>query len=626
MIRETKLVGWFKTVLWAVVISGLVAGAGRFVFGLGASTNMLDTLPWGWWKIFNMVAGAALATSGFVVAAIIYILQWDRYRSVARLSVLVGFLGYGSSLTALLFDIGLPHRGWHPFFIWNPHSFLFEVFWCVSIYWGVTALELLPIITERLPFPKFTHTVHEKILPVVVLGITLSTMHHSSLGSLFMTSPTRLHPLWHSYWIPPEFFISAMGAGLSTIVLLMLAVSHLYQRPRDQKALEGLAKGSAIFLGIYLVIKIIDFSINQKWSFVFGPDLSWESAVFWAEISLQALLPLVFLSFARFRKNEITLTIGAASAFLGLIMHRVDTGIVGYFRTSEAIYIPNISEFLVSFAVLSAAGLVFFFLVERFFVLEEPKAHASAHGGGDAHARPAVLLSRDEILTVLKGSGVRRVLIIFFIMVPLTWISLRDQATGAFKPILSPVEADIHRLTDQPEVFRIDADQNGMYTDFTHEEHQQDLAKLYSVTKEKTCIKCHHLGMPRQEKPVACRVCHRDMEVPSEFFNRDKHKEHIEKTEDFEKLAQVDLVDRKAVFSACMECHKDDMSGLRNYQDRGLGWTAPGFKDAMHGNCLTCHRMREWMLEQHQPQDPESTGNCLFCHRQWADAGMFENR
>ena len=159
-----------KLGMWALAIAGAVVGFGRFAFGLGASTNMLDSLPWGWWKIFNMVAGAALATSGFVIAAVIYILRLKRYYPVARLSVLIGFLGYGSSLFSLLFDIGLPHRGWHPFFMWNPHSFLFEVFWCVSIYWGVTALELLPILSERFPFPKVTHFLHEIMLPFVVLG------------------------------------------------------------------------------------------------------------------------------------------------------------------------------------------------------------------------------------------------------------------------------------------------------------------------------------------------------------------------------------------------------------------------------------------------------------------------
>ncbi len=629
MIADTKLVRWFKAVLWAVALSGLVAGAGRFIFGLGAATNMTDSLPWGWWKIFNMVAGAALATSGFVVAAIIYIFQWDRYRSVARLSVVVGFLGYGSSLFSLLFDIGLPHRGWHPFFMWNPHSFLFEVFWCVSVYWSVTALELVPILTERMPFPKVTNWIHDKILPVVVLGITLSTMHHSSLGSLFMASPTRLYPLWHSFWIPPEFLISAMGGGLATIALLLLATSHLYGRKPDAQALDGLAKGAVLFLWLYLIIKIADFSVNGKWGFVFGPDLTWESVVFWVEISLQALVPVLLLSVPRWRRSEPVLTVAGLCALFGLLMHRIDTGIVGYFRTSEAIYIPNLSELLVSFGVLSAAGLFFFFLVERFYILDADHDQ----GGSDHHAAHEStgikLWTKKEFWSLMTGPATRRVVLTLVVVVPLTWISLRDQATGAFQPLQTPVTAAINELDSERQVFRIDANQNGMHTDFGHYQHQQDLAGLYGFAPAQSCNKCHHLRLPGEEKEQsACRKCHRDMQIASPLFSADRHRQHAEEKSIDPKCAaidfwQIELQDRQATFAACACCHEQNMAGLLAYQQRGFDMRAPSFTTAMHGNCLTCHRLRERMQPEQQPDQATSTGNCLFCHRQWADPGMF---
>ena len=122
-----------KDVLWFLAAAGLLAAIARLATGLGASTNMTDALPWGLWKIVNMVAGAALATGGFIIAGAIYVFRLDRYRPLARLAVLIGFIGYGASLTALLFDLGLPHRFWHPLVMWNPRSFLFEVFWCVCV-------------------------------------------------------------------------------------------------------------------------------------------------------------------------------------------------------------------------------------------------------------------------------------------------------------------------------------------------------------------------------------------------------------------------------------------------------------------------------------------------------------
>ena len=35
------------------------------------------------------------------------------------------------------------------------------------------------------------------------------------------------------------------------------------------------------------------------------------------------------------------------------------------------------------------------------------------------------------------------------------------------------------------------------------------------------------------------------------------------------------------------------MGGLAAYEDRGFSHRAPGFEHAMHGACMTCHRLEE---------------------------------
>jgi Ni/Fe-hydrogenase subunit HybB-like protein len=89
-------------------------------FGLGATTNLDDAVPWGLWKILNMVAGVALATGGFTVGLLATVLHVKRLQPLVRPAILIALLGYGSSVVALLFDIGLPHRIWHPIVMWNP--------------------------------------------------------------------------------------------------------------------------------------------------------------------------------------------------------------------------------------------------------------------------------------------------------------------------------------------------------------------------------------------------------------------------------------------------------------------------------------------------------------------------
>ncbi|MGK5091369.1 NrfD/PsrC family molybdoenzyme membrane anchor subunit [Deltaproteobacteria bacterium TL4] len=590
-----------KDGLWVLTIAFFVVGFGRFAFGLAAATNMTDMMPWGLWKVFNMVAGAALATSGFVVAAIIYIFQLDKFRSVARFSILIGFLGYGSSLTALLFDIGSPHKGWHPFFLWNVHSFLFEVFWCVSVYWAITAIELLPIVTERLPFPKFTHFLHEKILPFVVLGVTLSTMHHSSLGSLFLATPTRLHPLWYSLWMPPEFFISAMGAGLSVIVLLYIIVSWLYKQERDLEVLGSLAKGSVFFLSLYFVLKVLDFTSNQKWDFVFGPELTWESYLFQIEMLLQVIIPVIVLSIPLCRKSIPGLLVGTSSAFFGLVLHRINTGIVGYFSSAESIYTPNLSEFVLSFGILAGAGLLFLLLVERFHIFKEPETSHDGHSS-------VSLWTKEEFKAVFAGAQAKRVTKIGMVVVPLTWFVFQGQSTGPFKPTPQPVNAAVIGSDLMRSELRIDANKNGDFVVFPHKKHQELFVKEYSLEQKETCVKCHHLTLP-EDNNSNCRVCHKDMELDTAFFNYENHRQRFEAKEEYKKYLNLDLSSKKNNYKVCMDCHKDNMKGLESYAAKGFNPTSPGFKYAMHGSCQTCHRLRET-----EPSKQDSTGNCLFCH------------
>ena len=153
---------FFKDLLWVLALAGALAIVFRLWYGLGPTTELSDAVPWGLWKILNMVAGVALATGGFTVGFLVYVLRIERFRPLVKPAILVAFLGYGSSCFALLLDIGLPHRIWHPILMWNGHSFLFEVAWCVMLYFTVTMVELSPTVLERLRLErpaKFLHRI-----------------------------------------------------------------------------------------------------------------------------------------------------------------------------------------------------------------------------------------------------------------------------------------------------------------------------------------------------------------------------------------------------------------------------------------------------------------------------------
>src|SRR6266545_8027246 len=176
-----RLTLW-QGVLLAVLAAGLYATVLRFAQGLGAATNLSDEFPWGLWIGFDVLVGVGLAAGGFVVAATVHVFRIERYESIARPAVLTAFLGYILVIVGLLFDLGLPYRIWHPLVMWNPHSVMFEVAWCVTLYTTVLAFEFLPLVLERFRLAKPLKVLRAIYVPLVIVGVLLSTLHQSSLG------------------------------------------------------------------------------------------------------------------------------------------------------------------------------------------------------------------------------------------------------------------------------------------------------------------------------------------------------------------------------------------------------------------------------------------------------------
>jgi Ni/Fe-hydrogenase subunit HybB-like protein len=135
--------------VFAVVLaSGAAASYMRFVYGLGRSTNLTDKFPWGIWVGFDVLCGVGLAAGGFSITAAVYLFNLERYKPIVRPTVLTAYLGYLLVCTALLYDLGRPYRIWHALIMWNPHSVMFEVAWCVMLYTTVLSLEFAPVVIE----------------------------------------------------------------------------------------------------------------------------------------------------------------------------------------------------------------------------------------------------------------------------------------------------------------------------------------------------------------------------------------------------------------------------------------------------------------------------------------------
>ena len=624
----TERNGWLKDILWATALAGAVAIAFRLWFGLGATTNLSDAVPWGLWKILNMVAGVALATSGFTVGFLVYVLKLERFRPLLKPAILLAFLGYGASCFALFLDIGLPHRIWHPIVMWNPHSFLFEVAWCVMLYFTITMLELSPTVLERVGGRRLAHLLHRAAFWIVTVGITLSSLHHTSLGSLFLVTPQRLHPLWYTPRLPVHFILSAVGGGIMVVVLAKLLHSHWYDREAvfgagtgctgavsdemrseppcvgpDFPTVRQLATLAAGVLAASLAVKLADLGATGAWRSLLAG--TWESWSYGLELILGAAIPVLIMASGAARRSPAVVGVAAASAAVGLVWNRLNVGVFGYFRDAGTVYVPSLTEWALSLGVIAAAGIVFLFAVENLPIFSED-------GEEWRRARQAFSPAFDRFSGVWRmtlANGLSRASLLAVIVVPLAWVLLwpspsgGSAAGGAVRP---PAAHDAER-----KVLRIDGNRGGVAVVFPHADHQRRLGGPQS------CGRCHHLSLPADHS-TPCSRCHRDMERDTDLFDHRAHftavarRDHlggwIPENQTCRVCHSAGGPEGASTARPCLECHEKDMTPSRSV-DAPLGLaTARGYRAALHENCIACHK--EEAAQQKRP----TLGDCSTCH------------
>jgi len=381
----SKSMSWFrrmtfwKAVFLVLMIAGLYSTVLRFAFGLGAATNLSDRFPWGLWIGFDVLCGVGLAAGGFVAAAAVYVFHLDEYKVLIRPAVLTAFLGYVLVVFALLFDLGRPWNIWHPLVMWNPHSVMFEVAWCVMFYTAVLALEFSPIVFEKFKLEKAGKIVHTIIVPLVILGVMLSTLHQSSLGSLYLITPEKTYPLWYSGNLPFLFFLTAVAVGPAMITIESFLSSRTFHREIELPVLSRLAKVSAVALAVYLVLKLEDIKNYNLISYLFTFNL--EGILYWTEMVVGVVLPMVLLMMPRVRMNRRGLFYSALLVVTGFVLNRMDVSITALERNYGANYFPSWTEISVTMMIVAIGFGAFAFAAKHLPVFPE-EAHAKAETDG----------------------------------------------------------------------------------------------------------------------------------------------------------------------------------------------------------------------------------------------------
>ena len=353
---KTKFTFW-KLAFLFLMAAGAYATVLRFTQGLGRTTNLTDQFPWGLWVGFDVLCGVMLAAGGFTLTAAVHIFNLKRLQPIVRPTVLTAFLGYLLVCVALMFDLGRPYRIWHPLIMRNPHSVMFEVAYCVMLYTTVLALEFSPIVLERFHLHKAVKIIHGAVIPLVICGVLLSTLHQSSLGSLYLIMPEKLHPFWYSPLLPVFFFISAIAVGLAMTIFESSLSSKYFGRQLELGLLQELGRILLVVLSVYGVLRFEDLLHRGALGLMFHPG--YETYLFWMELTLVLIGPLILLSLRRIRRSAGGLYASSVLVLLGFIANRLNVSITGLESSAGVHYIPKWTEIAVTGAIIAGGFALF---------------------------------------------------------------------------------------------------------------------------------------------------------------------------------------------------------------------------------------------------------------------------
>jgi len=369
-----------KLTVWRAIFAVLMAAGAyatylRVRYGLGGVTNLNDQFPWGIWIGFDILCGVGLASGGFTLVAVVHIFNVEKYKPILRPAILTAFLGYLLVVLALLFDLGRPDRVWHPLVMWNPHSVMFEVAWCVTLYTTVLALEFAPVVFERLGWKQPLSWLRFISVPLMILGVILSTLHQSSLGSLYLIVPHKLYALWYTPVLPVFFYLSAICVGLAMTIFESWHSSRAFGRQLELPLAAGLARVMAVLLMTFLFARFLD--LGQRGALALLRENRTETWLFALETALLAV-PTVLLFQRRVRWNPARLYGCAVLVIFGFIANRLNVSVTGMEAGSGTHYIPKWTEIAVTLSIVALGFAIFRVIARHFPVFAAHRAEAAS--------------------------------------------------------------------------------------------------------------------------------------------------------------------------------------------------------------------------------------------------------
>jgi Ni/Fe-hydrogenase subunit HybB-like protein len=356
----------------------------RFIYGLGPSTNLTDTNPWGIWIGVDVLCGIALAAGGLVIGTAYHLFGMKQFHHFLRPAILTSLLGYLFSVFGLLFDLGRYYRLPYPMVIsFGLSSIMFLIAWHFALYILVLFIEWSPAFFEWINRKTLRAWANKLAIWATIFGVVIAGGHQSALGALFLVAPGKLHPLWYSELLPVFYLVSAIIAGLAVVIFESTLTHRVFKRQVEHfNAAEfdrltlTLSKGASAALVTYFCLKVFGVAHSHTFALLFTPYGYW----FLFEVIGFVLLPAFLFAYGVRYKNVRLARWTAFFAVIGIVLNRINTSVIAYNWNAAERYYPHWMEITITVGIITMEVLAFRWIVNRMAILYDHTDYDNSHG------------------------------------------------------------------------------------------------------------------------------------------------------------------------------------------------------------------------------------------------------
>lgn len=335
----------------------------RVLGGLGAVTALSDGYPWGLWMALDVGTVTGVGAGALALALVVHLASNGPAHPLARSALRAGAVAYALAGVAALAGMG---RWWNAWALlvppwWSSRSALLGATLCAlaccAVLWALVAAPGLERLARgpRGPASAVASAMRPALPALLALALVLPLLHQASLGAVLVVARTRLHPLWHTSWLPALFVLSSLSMGIAA-VLALEGLADLRRRPHragDARLGSPAALGMAALSLAFLALRLGDLA----WTGGLRHLDRWRGVLFLLE-TLLLLYPALRVIERRYREDPGLRLWSAQLTLAAGVLYRLDAYLAAGDPGAGWIYFPSLGELLFSAALLAtgAAG------------------------------------------------------------------------------------------------------------------------------------------------------------------------------------------------------------------------------------------------------------------------------